>query len=64
MEDLKLGDTVQLKSGGPVMTLGKETGERGTYWCNWFNGAELKEGGFPLEQLKKVEPPDDKPSFR
>ena len=61
MENLKLGDTVQLKSGGPIMTLGKETGSRGTYSCAWFDGATLRHGSFPIEQLKKVEPSDEGP---
>ena len=64
MENLKLGDTVQLKSGGPIMTLGEETGKRGTYACAWFDGAVLKHGMFPIEQLRKAEPrePEDPPT--
>ncbi len=62
MENLKLGDTVQLKSGGPVMTLGIETIHG--FKCQWFNGTELKEGLFHIDQLKKAEPqePPDLPT--
>jgi uncharacterized protein YodC (DUF2158 family) len=55
MENLIIGDTVQLKSGGPIMTLGNEMAAGG-WKCQWFSGTELKEGLFRLEQLKKVEP--------
>lgn len=36
MSEFKEGDTVRLKSGGPIMTVtGKQTD--GSYWCIWFN---------------------------
>lgn len=63
MENLKIGDTVQLKSGGPVMTVGEQAGS-GKYSCTWFDGATVKHELFPPEQLKKVEPRDDEPSLR
>lgn len=56
MENLKTGDTVRLKSGGPVMTLGYHMAAGG-YRCHWFNGAELKDGLFAIEELEKAEPP-------
>lgn len=59
MENPKTGDTVQLKSGGPIMTLGSEM-DIGGWYCQWFNGTELKSGLFRLEQLKKVEPPKER----
>jgi|ERR1051325_11402697 uncharacterized protein YodC (DUF2158 family) len=55
METLKLGDTVRLKSGGPVMTLGPEM-DTGGFLCSWFDGATLQRGNFYLEQLEKAEP--------
>lgn len=57
MENLKLGDTVQLKSGGPIMTLGKETSSgSGAFSCNWFDDGAVKQAVFYAEQLKKAEP--------
>lgn len=55
MENLKLGDTVQLKSGGPIMTVGGQT-EGGSLICHWFAGSDLKHGTFRREQLKAAEP--------
>ena len=37
-EALKPGDTVQLKSGGPVMTVQSEAAE-GYLVCAWFNSS-------------------------
>lgn len=54
--DLKPGDLVKLKSGGPVMTLG---GVGGAYTsearCFWFVGSEMKSASFPPEALEKGE---------
>jgi uncharacterized protein YodC (DUF2158 family) len=52
MNDLKLGDVVTLKAGGPKMTVyavGNDVS------CKWFDGNELKYGGFIKEELEKVE---------
>lgn len=38
MEQLKVGDTVVLKSGGPVMTVAKIT--RNKVLCGWFKTEE------------------------
>ena len=54
MENLKTGDTVRLKSGGPIMTIGGEM--PGGWKCHWFNGKELKEGLFYLQELERAEP--------
>jgi uncharacterized protein YodC (DUF2158 family) len=57
METFKTGDTVQLKSGGPIMTLGGLAAHSSSsYVCKWFAGDELKSGVFTLDQLKKAEP--------
>ena len=69
-EDLKLGDVVELKSGGKKMTVThieeKKTGGFNVE-CNWFDGPyadqKIKNGTFPSEALKKdaVAPTETKP---
>ena len=62
-EQISPGDVVQLKSGGPLMTVA-EVGEPAyggpeRAWCDWFlqDKAPWKKekGDFPLTSLKKVE---------
>lgn len=58
-EQFKAGDVVQLKSGGPKMTV-KQVGNSGmtgrlTVWCNWFEGTKLMSGDFAPETLKLVD---------
>jgi len=60
MENLKTGDTVQLKSGGPIMTVGAPH-DQARVNCDWFEGGALKHGVFYVEQLKKAEPVEDGP---
>lgn len=59
MSEIKVGDIVQLKSGGPKMTVSTvSTTMGGTVlhaWCNWFEGAKKIDGHFPLTSLKVVE---------
>jgi uncharacterized protein YodC (DUF2158 family) len=53
----KVGDVVQLKSGGPLMTVtGVEAGMDGTpnVDCVWFDKTEQKYGTFPAAVLKVV----------
>jgi len=49
----KLGDIVQLKSGGPTMTVDSEG--KSELACLWFAEAELKDGRFSATSLKLVE---------
>lgn len=56
--DFAIGDVVQLKSGGPVMTVTQVgnaamTGKP-TVWTQWFDGPKQMSGTFPPEALKKV----------
>jgi len=51
MAAFKVGDTVRLKSGGPLMTV-RNTGE---IECTWFLKDQLKKGTFPADVLKKGE---------
>jgi uncharacterized protein YodC (DUF2158 family) len=57
-DDLKVGDTVRLKSGGPKMTI-KEMGKYGMgstrieAKCAWFDGTKLIEQIFEPATLDK-----------
>jgi uncharacterized protein YodC (DUF2158 family) len=53
-EQIKKGDVVKLKSGGPKMTV-TQVGERmgaPTVWTTWFDGTKAIEGAFPPEALE------------
>ncbi|MBB3996066.1 uncharacterized protein YodC (DUF2158 family) [Sulfitobacter undariae] len=52
--NFKPGDIVQLKSGGPAMTVSKETGNPGSYayYCEWFKGASKERAHFEEETLQ------------
>lgn len=57
-DDLKTGDVVQLKSGGPRMTV-TQVGEaamtgRKTVWCIWFDRTTKLDGDFPPETLERM----------
>jgi uncharacterized protein YodC (DUF2158 family) len=56
MSEIKAGDTVQIKSGGPVMTveqIGKKHlgGDVLYAWCVWFEGTKQQKGVFALTSL-------------
>ena len=54
---MEIGDVVQLKSGGPTMTVEVITKEiaGAVIRCMWFDNAELKRGIFPAAALKEAE---------
>jgi uncharacterized protein YodC (DUF2158 family) len=58
MADIRSGDVVQLKSGGPKMTVEKVgllthfTDDVQRAYCRWFMTDEPKEGAFPVHMLK------------
>ena len=60
MADIKAGDLVQLKSGGPRMTADEILGPTKSVRCVWFIGAsgtwERREGLFNAESLKVEHP--------
>jgi uncharacterized protein YodC (DUF2158 family) len=55
----KVGDVVQLKSGGPDMTVAEASsvGDKDHVWCQWFGGRKLERGRFPAASL--VSTPSD-----
>ena len=55
---MNVGDEVQLKSGGPIMTIEKILGNIAT--CVWFDKNDLKRGAFQLETLKPYQEPPHK----
>ncbi len=54
-DQIKPGDVLQLKSGGPKMTVQFTTGE-GNWACQWFVGTDLKSGVFPATSLQPYQP--------
>ena len=51
----KIGDIVQLKSGGPLMTVQKVRTDEVD--CMWFDGSTLiKNTSFPLDTLVQPKP--------
>lgn len=52
MADLKIGDRIQLKSGGPTMTVNYVTDE---IYCVYFHGPEFKEIKVFPNALKKLD---------
>jgi len=51
--NIKLGDVVKLKSGGPKMTVREITNNRA--YCDWFDGTNSKKDNFPLTSLELAE---------
>ena len=54
MENFEIGDVVQLRSGGPKMTVHGLVSD-GDVVCQWFEGNEVHEESFPKDALKKIE---------
>jgi len=59
MDNFKKGDTVRLKSGGPVMTIGGQEHGGSRVMCEWFDDGTAKHEFFYPEQLKSANPPED-----
>ncbi len=55
--DLKVGDVVELKSGGPDMTVEEVNNTKRQAKCLWFVDGDVKNSYFKFDALKKV---DDK----
>ncbi len=54
--ELKAGEEVRVKSGGPPMTVVKIADENGTLtaWCVWHTVQKKMEDTFPVAALVKV----------
>jgi uncharacterized protein YodC (DUF2158 family) len=52
MAEIKVGAVVQLKAGGPKMTVSLVSKAMGgttpQAWCDWFEGMKKMDGNFPL----------------
>jgi uncharacterized protein YodC (DUF2158 family) len=53
MDDFEIGDVVQLRSGGPKMTVHSLVSD-GDVVCQWFESNEVHRENFPKEALQKV----------
>jgi uncharacterized protein YodC (DUF2158 family) len=56
--EIKAGDVVQLKSGGPKMTVAvitRNNQSASLAKCNWFDGAKNNYATFPVTSLKILE---------
>ena len=53
MKEIEAGAVVQLRSGGPKMTVNKVEGSEAV--CNWFDGNKAQTAIFELVLLKFVE---------
>ncbi len=51
--EFKIGDTVQLKSGGPIMTV-EHIDEDNYASCVWFEKSDLKRNAFAAAVLSKA----------
>ena len=58
MANFKEGDTVQLKSGGPIMTIGRLENNGQDAVCGWFEGKKDKLRTFPVVMLQHASPED------
>lgn len=54
-QEFKIGDVVELKSGGPDMTV-NNIDKNGQIYCQWFAGEhdKAREGYFPSGSLQLV----------
>lgn len=50
---MKVGDVVQLRSGGPAMTVESTIGGS-ECMCMWFEGTTLRKKAFPTEALERT----------
>jgi len=56
MTNIKPGDIVWLKNGGPSMTVRSLLKNNRFATCDWFDGNKLLTGTFSIDQLTDKEP--------
>lgn len=57
-EQFKIGDVVQLMSGGPIMTVVRVEKDN-CYFCQWFDNKDIvHERTFPANALSRTRPHD------
>lgn len=54
-QEFKIGDVVQLKSGGPIMTIANTKLDNGQVLATWFDDKKPTSSVFNSEMLKKHE---------
>ncbi len=54
MNTWKTGDTVKLKSGGPIMTVREKEHESDNMITDWFEGPTPRSGSYNPDQLMKI----------
>lgn len=59
MAQFKPGDLIELKSGGPAMTVRSVHSSDGTITTQWFSGKKLEQGHFREESVKASPSPDN-----
>lgn len=55
-EKIENGTVVQLKSGGPLMTIDSYDEDRQQYYCEWFVKEQRQAGYFSGTSIQKYEP--------
>jgi len=55
MATLNVGDTVQLKSGGPKMNIGEIQPHQEQAYCTWFDKGKVMNETFPLASIVLVD---------
>jgi len=60
MARFKKGDTVQLKSGGPKMTIENDNAYGGNVTVVWFAGSKMESKNLDPESLQPFVEPDGK----
>ena len=58
MSEIKAGDTVQLKSGGQIMTVETMMKDGSRAICVWFQGSTKQSATFALVALQKAQKAD------
>ncbi|TNC62072.1 DUF2158 domain-containing protein [Rubellimicrobium roseum] len=61
---IELGDSVRLKSGGPLMTYEGESHSTGDAICTWFDGTQRCQETFNHRAIEKADGPEAGPMTR